>query len=44
MIRRLPILPTILVAAAVVVMIGLGVWQLSRAEWKERLIAQYRAA
>ena len=44
MIRRLPILPTILVAAAVAVMIGLGVWQLSRAEWKERLIAQYRAA
>ena len=44
MIRRLPVLPTIIVAAAVAVMIGLGVWQLSRAEWKDRLIAQYRAA
>lgn len=44
MIRRLPVLPTIIVAAAVAVMIGLGIWQLSRAEWKGRLIAQYRAA
>lgn len=44
MIRRLPILPTLIVAVAVAVMIGLGVWQLGRAEWKDRLIAQYRAA
>ena len=44
MIRRLPLVPTILVAAAVAVMIGLGVWQLKRAVWKERLIAQYAAA
>jgi cytochrome oxidase assembly protein ShyY1 len=44
MIRRLPVLPTIIVAAAVAVMIGLGIWQLGRAEWKDRLIAQYRAA
>ena len=41
MIRRLPILPTILVAAAVAVMIGLGVWQIQRAEWKEGLLARY---
>jgi surfeit locus 1 family protein len=44
MIRRLPIIPTIIVAAAVAVMIGLGVWQLQRAKWKEALIARYVAA
>jgi surfeit locus 1 family protein len=44
MIRRLPILPTIIVLAAVAVMIGLGIWQLRRAEWKERLIAQFEQA
>lgn len=42
--RRLPVIPTILVAAAVAVMIVLGVWQLQRAEWKERLLAEYMAA
>ena len=31
MIRRLPLIPTIVVLAAVAVMIGLGVWQLQRA-------------
>lgn len=41
---RLPLLPTLLVGAAVATMIGLGVWQLQRAEWKEGLIARYRAA
>ena len=44
MIRRLPVLPTIIVAAAVAVMIGLGVWQFQRAGWKERLIARYARA
>lgn len=44
MIRRLPLIPTIVVALAVAVMIGLGVWQLGRAGEKERLIEQYRAA
>ena len=44
MIRRLPVLPTILVAAAVAVMIGLGVWQLKRAEWKEGLLDRYASA
>ena len=42
--RRVPILPTIIVAVAVALMIGLGVWQLQRAEWKNRLIAEYAAA
>lgn len=38
---RWPLLPTVVVAAAVATMIGLGVWQLQRAEWKEGLIARY---
>lgn len=42
--RRLPILSTIIVAAAVATMIGLGFWQLQRAAWKDGLIAQYEAA
>ncbi|MDQ3247343.1 MAG: SURF1 family protein [Pseudomonadota bacterium] len=44
MIRRLPIIPTILVLVAVAVMIALGVWQIRRAGEKDALIAQYRAA
>lgn len=44
MIRRLPVLPTIVVAVAVAAMIGLGIWQLQRAKWKEHLLAQYSAA
>lgn len=44
MIRRLPLIPTILVAAAVAIMIGLGIWQLNRAEEKDGLLTQYRAA
>lgn len=42
--KKLPVLPTIMVAAAVAVMIGLGVWQIQRAHWKEGLLAEYRAA
>jgi cytochrome oxidase assembly protein ShyY1 len=44
MIRRLPVLPTILVLAAVAVMVGLGVWQVERAKWKEGLLARYASA
>ncbi len=40
---RIPIIPTILVVAAVAVMIGLGIWQIQRAGWKEGLIARYQA-
>jgi cytochrome oxidase assembly protein ShyY1 len=43
MIRKWPLLPTLLVAAAVATMIGLGVWQLQRRAEKEALIALYRA-
>jgi cytochrome oxidase assembly protein ShyY1 len=42
--KRLPLIPTIIVAGAVLVMIGLGVWQLQRAAWKEGLLAEYAAA
>src|SRR3954471_14010100 len=44
MIRRLPVIPTIVVAAAVALMIALGVWQLQRAKWKEGLLARYAEA
>ena len=41
---RWPLWPTLLVGAAVLTMIGLGIWQLGRAEEKTALIARYRAA
>jgi cytochrome oxidase assembly protein ShyY1 len=44
MIRRVPIISTIVVLAAVGLMIGLGVWQLQRAKWKEHLLTRYAAA
>ncbi|WP_166042255.1 SURF1 family protein [Sphingosinicella sp. YJ22] len=42
--RRLPVLPTIIAAAAVAVMIGLGLWQVQRAAWKERMLAELAVA
>lgn len=39
--RRLPITATLVVLAAVAVMIGLGLWQLDRAQWKARLLERY---
>ena len=44
MIRRLPVIPTIVVLIAVAVMIRLGVWQWNKAFWKEDLLARYAAA
>jgi len=44
MTRRIPILPTIIVIAAVLTMIGLGIWQLGRLGEKEALITRYQAA
>ncbi len=41
---RIPIIPTIIVAAAVATMIALGIWQLGRRAEKEALIARYEAA
>jgi len=40
--RRLPIVATIVVLAAVGTMVGLGVWQLQRLQWKEDLLARYQ--
>jgi surfeit locus 1 family protein len=42
--RSVPLLPTLLVAALVAVLAGLGVWQLQRREWKADLITQLEAA
>lgn len=39
--RQLPIIPTIIVLAAVATMVALGFWQLGRADEKEALIAKY---
>ena len=44
MIRKLPLIPTLVVAAAVAVMIALGFWQLRRAGEKEALLERYRTA
>ena len=44
MIRRVPILATLIVLAAVGTMFWLGVWQLHRADENRALLAQYKAA
>jgi surfeit locus 1 family protein len=44
MMRRLPIVPTLVVLLAVGTMIGLGFWQLQRKAQKEQLLARYAAA
>ena len=41
---KLPLVPTILVALAVMTMIGLGIWQLERRKEKEALLTTYAAA
>lgn len=41
--RRLPLIPTLIVGAAIALMIALGIWQLQRAEWKEQVIAEANA-
>lgn len=41
---RWPLIPTVIVAAAVATMIGLGIWQLQRKEQKQALLSQYAAA
>jgi surfeit locus 1 family protein len=43
-VKRWPIIPTIIVAIAVGIMIGLGVWQLQRKAEKEALLTRYHAA
>lgn len=44
MMRRVPVLATVLVLAAVAVMVALGVWQLGRKQEKEALLARFAAA
>ncbi|WP_373487196.1 SURF1 family protein [Blastomonas sp.] len=41
---RLPLWPTLLVGAAIAVMIALGVWQVQRMAWKNALLAEYENA
>ncbi|MBX7495600.1 SURF1 family protein [Qipengyuania sp. 6B39] len=41
---RIPVIPTIIVAGAVLTMIALGFWQLDRKGEKEAIIARYEAA
>ena len=43
MTRRLPIVPTLLVALAAGLMVWLGIWQIYRLHWKEALLARYAA-
>lgn len=43
MIRRIPVLPTLIVLAAVAVMVSLGLWQLDRLGQKEALTERLRA-
>jgi surfeit locus 1 family protein len=42
--RRLPLVPTLVVALAVAAMVWLGFWQIRRAHWKEAMLADYAAA
>jgi cytochrome oxidase assembly protein ShyY1 len=44
MTRRLPLIPTLVVVAAILTLIWLGAWQLQRARWKEQLLHRYVAA
>ncbi len=44
MTKRLPVIATIVVIGAAALMVGLGIWQLQRAKWKEGLLAQYAQA
>ena len=43
-VKRVPVIPTILVLLAVAVMIRLGFWQLDRMHQKDAQIASYTAA
>lgn len=44
MIRRVPLIPTLLVALACATMVALGFWQLDRLHQKEALLVRYAAA
>lgn len=42
--RRIPVVATVIVLCAVATMIGLGLWQLERRQWKEALLVRYADA
>ncbi|MEW4468280.1 SURF1 family protein [Parasphingorhabdus sp. JC815] len=42
--NRLPVVATFIALTAIATMIGLGIWQLQRAEWKDELLATYATA
>ena len=42
--RRIPVVPTIVVAAAVALLIALGFWQIRRSHENQQLLSQYAAA
>ncbi|WP_164118095.1 SURF1 family cytochrome oxidase biogenesis protein [Sphingorhabdus sp. Alg239-R122] len=42
--KRIPVFATLVVMAAVAIMIYLGIWQLQRAQWKNDLLVEYAAA
>jgi surfeit locus 1 family protein len=44
MLKRIPIIPTLIVLIAVGIMVRLGFWQLDRMHQKEALLARYAAA
>ena len=41
---RIPVLPTIIVGAAIAVMVALGFWQLARMDEKEAMLARFASA
>ena len=41
---RIPIIPTIIVVVAAATMVGLGIWQLGRADEKAKLLAEFAQA
>ncbi|MFQ3666811.1 MAG: SURF1 family cytochrome oxidase biogenesis protein [Sphingomonadaceae bacterium] len=42
--RGLPLVPTLMTLPALALLVGLGVWQLQRAEWKDALLARLAEA
>lgn len=42
--KRIPVIATLVVLAAMAAMVALGIWQIHRARWKEGLLAHYAAA
>ncbi|MHA7818954.1 MAG: SURF1 family cytochrome oxidase biogenesis protein [Erythrobacter sp.] len=41
---RIPVIPTVIVLAAAAIMVGLGLWQIGRADEKAALLARYAQA